>query len=80
MIVEPSVSGTLGVRSCCTQVDPQSVVARFDPDPQSCFVEHGGPSDDGSLLDSQVGTFSFAGSAQLSVSQIGRPYARVKPS
>ena len=80
MIVELSLRWTLGIGSCCTQVDPQSVVARFGPDPQSCFVEHGGPSDDGSLLDPQVGTFSFAQSAQSSVSQIAGLYARVKPS
>ena len=80
MIVELPLRWTLGIGSCCTQVDPQSAVARFGPDPQSCFVEHGGSSDDGSLLDAQVGTFSFAQSAQSSVSQIVGLYARVKPS
>ena len=80
MIVELSLRWTLGIGSCCTQVDPQSVVARFGPDPQSCFVEHGGPSDDGSLLDAQMGTFSFAQSAQSSVSQIAGLYARVNLS
>lgn len=80
MMVELSVSGTLSNRSCWTQVDPQSVVGRLDPDPQSCFVEHGGPSDDGSLLDPQMDTLCFPGSAQSSVSQIIGLYARVKPS
>jgi hypothetical protein len=80
MMVEASLWWTLGIRSCCTQVDPQSVVAHLDPDPQSCFVEHGGPSDDGSLLDSRMGTLCSSGLAQSSVSQIIGLYARVKPS
>lgn len=80
MMVEASLRWTLGIRSCCTQVDPQSVVAHVDPDPQSCFVEDGGPS-----MMCRCWTLGWVLSPlsdypKSSVSQIGWPYARVKPS
>jgi len=78
MMVEASLRWTLGIRSCCTQMDPQPVVDHLDPDPR--FVEDGGPS-----MMCRCLTLGWVLSLppdypQSSVSQIGWPYARVKPS
>jgi hypothetical protein len=78
MMVEVSPSLTLGIRSCCTQMDPQSVVAHFDPDPR--FVEDGGPSMMCHCWTLGWVLFPLPDYPKSSVSQIGWPYARVKPS
>ena len=80
MMVEASLRWTLGIRSCWTQVDPQFVVAHVDPDPQSCFVEDGGPSMMCCCWTLGWVLFPLPDYPKSSVSQIGWPYARVKPS